>query len=71
MTVYKRPDCVIATETHIAAGLKFGSALAEDDISGDDGFTAEFFDTETLANTIASVFDTALSFFMSHRKLLG
>ena len=55
MTVYKRPDCVIATETHIAAGLKFGSALAEDDISGDDGFTAEFFDTETLANTMDSI----------------
>jgi len=71
MTIHKRPDRVITAEANIAAGLEFGSALAEDDVSGDDGLTAEFFNAKTLADAVASVFDTALSFFMSHKKLLS
>jgi len=71
ISVHERPDCVIATEADIATGLEFGSALAENDVSGNDGFTAEFFNAETLADAVASVFNTALSFFMGHEILFS
>jgi hypothetical protein len=71
VAIHKSPDRVVTAEADIAAGLEFGSTLAEDDIPGDDGLAAEFFNAKTLADAIASVFDTALSFFMSHKKLLS
>jgi hypothetical protein len=71
VAIHKSPDRVVTAEANIAAGLEFGSTLAENDVTGDDGFAAEFFNAETLANAVASVFDTALSFFMSHKKLLS
>jgi hypothetical protein len=71
VAVHKSPDRVVTAEADIAAGLEFGSTLAENDIPGDDGLAAEFFNSETLADAVASVFDTALSFFMSHKKLLS
>jgi hypothetical protein len=71
MTIHKRPDRVITAEADIAAGLEFSSTLAEDDVTGDDGLATEFFNAKTLADAVTSVFDTALSFFMSHKKLLS
>jgi hypothetical protein len=71
VAIHKCPDRVVTAEANIAAGLEFGSTLAEDDVTGDDGLAAEFFNAKTLADAVASVFDTALSFFMSHKKLLS
>jgi len=71
VAIHKSPDRVVTAEADIAAGLEFGSTLAENDITGDDGLAAEFFNAKTLADAVASVFDTALSFFMSHKKLLS
>jgi hypothetical protein len=71
VAIHKSPDRVVAAEADIATGLEFGSTLAENDITGDDGLAAEFFNAKTLADAVASVFDTALSFFMSHKKLLS
>jgi hypothetical protein len=71
VAVHKSPDRVVTAEADIAAGLEFGSTLAENDIPGDDGLAAKFFNAKTLADAVASVFDTALSFFMSHKKLLS
>lgn len=71
MTVNESPDGVIASEAHIATGRELGATLAEDDVACDDRFAAKFFHTETLADAVASVFDTALSFFMGHEILLG
>ena len=71
LAINEGPDGVIAAEADIQAGLELGSTLADDDVSGDDGFPAEFFHAESLADAIASVFDAALSFFMGHGILLG
>jgi len=71
VAIHKSPDRVVTAEADIAAGLEFGSTLAENDITGDDGLAAEFFNAKTLADAVASVFDTALSFFMSHKKSLS
>jgi hypothetical protein len=71
VAIHKCPDRVVTAEADIAAGLEFGSTLAEDDVTGDDGLATEFFNAKTLADAVASVFDTALSFFMSHKKLLS
>ena len=61
---------VIATETDALARVPLGPALTDDDIAGDDGLTAEFLHAAALAIRVASVFDTALSFFMGHGFLL-
>lgn len=71
MAIHKRPNGVVTPKADIAAGDELGPALAEDDIAGDDGFSAEFFYPETFADAVASVFDAALSFFMGHKMLLG
>jgi hypothetical protein len=42
-----RIKCVVLTTTNIVARVKFGAALAHNNIAGDYGFTAEFFDAES------------------------
>jgi len=71
VTVNESPDRVIASEANIATRSELSATLAKDDVTGDDGLAAKFFHTETLADAVASVFDTALSFFMGHEILLG
>jgi len=56
----------VASESDIAARMKFCSSLADDDIAGDDRFAAEFFDTEAFALAIAAVAGCSLSFFLCH-----
>jgi hypothetical protein len=60
-------DGVIAPKTDIAAGMEFRAPLAKDDVSRDDGLAAKFLDAETFAGAVASIFDAALTFFMSHK----
>ena len=60
------PDRVVTTESDIAARLKFCSALPDDNVAGDDGFSAKFFHAQPFALAVATVFDTSLSFFMGH-----
>src|SRR5438045_1416478 len=64
--VYQSENCVIATEPNVSSGQKFCAALTHNDIAGYNRFAAEFFDTQAFADAVASVFNTALSFFMSH-----
>jgi hypothetical protein len=66
IAVNQSKNCVIATQAHIFAGQKLRAALTKDNISGDNHFAAEFFDAQPLADTIATVLDAALSFFVSH-----
>jgi hypothetical protein len=61
-------DGMVTTKTDVAAWNPLRSALAEDDVACDDGFTAEFLDAKTLALAVATVFDGTLSFFMGHKK---
>ena len=56
----------VATTTHIAAGLVFGSALTHDYVARYDAFATELFYSEALAIAVAAVVRSALSFFMSH-----
>ena len=46
--------------------MKFCAALAHKDISGKDGFTAEFLYSEPLGVGITPVFCRSAAFFMSH-----
>lgn len=46
---------MVFTHTDTRTGVDFGSALANDDVAGDDGFTAEFFDAETSSGGITVV----------------
>jgi len=72
LAVDEGEDGVISPETDILAGQELRAALADDDVAGDDGLAAEFFHAETLANAVASVLNTALTFFMCHKlELFG
>src|SRR5262245_57865207 len=64
--VNQSKDCVIATETDVSSRQKLCAALTHNDVSGYNRLAAEFFHTQSFANAVATVFNTALSFFMSH-----
>jgi hypothetical protein len=57
---------VIPPNANIDAGMKFGSSLPDDDITGANRFTAILLYAEALAFTIATVAAGAATFFMSH-----
>ena len=48
-------DGVILAEADIGARLPPGAALADDDVAGDDGFTAVFLDAKAAAFGVAPV----------------
>jgi hypothetical protein len=66
IAIDQRKNGVIAAEADILAWQKLGSALAHNDVAGDDQFAAVSFYAETFANAVAAVLNAALSFFMSH-----
>jgi hypothetical protein len=49
--------------------MKFGTALAHEDIAGYDDFAAKFFHAQTLGLGIATVAGRARRFFMCHSLL--
>ena len=59
----------ISSQSDIAAGMIFGSALAENDVSGQYGFATEFFDSKSLTVAVSAVFGSTLSFFMCHIRI--
>ena len=59
-------ESVIPTHPDVLTCLKFGAALANDDRTRGNGFTAETFHAEALATAIATVARRSLSFFMGH-----
>ena len=66
VSVDERENGIITAETDVFAGEKFRAALANDDVTGDDHFATELFNTKPLTDAIAAVLNTALSFFVSH-----
>ena len=67
VTIYEGEDRVIPAKADIATREKFCSSLTDEDVARYDGLTAKFFHAQPFALTVASVFDTALTFFMSHK----
>jgi hypothetical protein len=57
---------VILAHSDVGTGMPFGATLADEDVTGDDCFSAEFFHAEAFAVRVASVFNGTLSFFVSH-----
>jgi hypothetical protein len=68
--VHERENGVIASEADVFTGKKFRAALADNDVAGDNHLAAKSFYAETLADAIATILNTALSFFMCHLKKL-
>lgn len=64
LAVVESEEGVITPHADVFTGVETSSALAQDDITGNDGFAAKLFDAETLAVAIASVLRSTLSFFM-------
>ena len=66
--IHEGEDGVIAAKADVPAGNELRSALADDDIAGDDDLSAEFLDAKTLALAVATVFDGSLSFLVGHKS---
>src|SRR5437867_8718646 len=66
VAIDQRKNCVIASKSHVFPGQKFRSALAHNNISSYNHLVSKSFHAEPLADAVATVFDAALSFFMSH-----
>ena len=62
LPVHECEDGVVAADADIDAGLPARAALADDDVAGDDGLTAEFLDAEAAAFGIAAVADEPPAF---------
>jgi len=59
----------ILAQTDVASGMIFGSALAEDDVSGQYGLATKFLYSEPLTVAVPAVFGSTLSFFMCHVRI--
>ena len=70
LTVGESEEGVIAAHADIGASMEAGAALADDNGSCGDCFSAEAFDAKTLAAAIASVAGRSLSFLMGHFRVL-
>jgi hypothetical protein len=57
---------IILSPADIESGVKLGSALADQDLSGFDVLSAESFHTQSLGSGISAVSRAALSLFMRH-----
>jgi len=51
----KRKERVVATDAYVCAGVKFGSALTDEDLAAVDALTAKALHAETLTGAIATV----------------
>lgn len=59
----------IFAQSDVASGMIFGSALAEDNVAGQNGFATEFLYPEPLTVAVPAVFGSTLSFFMCHVRI--
>jgi hypothetical protein len=57
---------MISAYANIVSGLEFGSPLADYNISGYDGLSAEFFNPKAFTVAVTPVAAAAARFFMSH-----
>lgn len=69
LAVHEGEQGPIAAGADVLARDKLRTALTHDDAAGADDMAAIFFHAKTLADAIASVAATALSFFMCHKFL--
>jgi hypothetical protein len=65
-TVYEGEDCVIPTKPNILSRQKLRTALANNNISGNDQLATELLHAQAFANAVASVLNAALTFLMCH-----
>src|SRR5207248_83810 len=66
VSIHQCKNRVIAAEPYIFPRQKFRSALTNNNVASNNHLAAKFFHTQPLADTVAPVLYTALSFFMSH-----
>ena len=66
VAVNQSKNGVIAAQANVLAGHELGTALANDNIAGNDGFAAKSLNSQPLAYAVAAVLYAALSFFMCH-----
>ena len=69
LAVGERKQCPVAAGADVLARDEFAAALADDDAARRDDRAAKFFYAEPLADAIATVANTALTFFMCHTKV--
>ena len=66
VAIGQREQRPVTPHTDIAAGVKLGAALADDNVAGDHCLPTKFLHTQSLACAVATVAGTALSFLMCH-----
>lgn len=66
LTVGQREQRVVLAHADIDAGMELGAALADENVAGQNGFTAIALDAQTLGMGIATVFGAAYAFFRCH-----
>src|SRR5258708_37619346 len=67
----QRKQRVIAAAADVAAGVKMGAALPNNNTAGSDALTAVDLDPQALAVRLSAVADRTLTFLMRHYYLVG
>ena len=57
---------IISTDLDVQARFDLGAALADEDVSGENGLTSKFFYTQPLCIAVATVSAGTTTFFMCH-----
>jgi hypothetical protein len=65
-TVDERIERMVFANAHVQSGVMLRAALANNDVAGLADFSAENFESESLAVRFATVFRTTYSFFVCH-----
>ena len=66
LTIYQGKNGMVLSETYVFTWMMLGTSLSDDDVSGDNGLSAEFLYTKTFTLRFSSVFGTTDTFFVSH-----
>ena len=66
VTVREGEERPIAADADVLAGVQFAAALTDEDVAGEDGLAAKFFDPEPFLVALAAVDGCALTFFVRH-----
>ena len=65
----KSEEGEIPSQSDVASGMIFSSALAKNDVSSQHCLPTEFLDAKPLTVAVPAVFGSTLSFFMCHDRI--
>lgn len=68
LAIHESEERPIAADANVLAGVEIRPALPDEDTAGSDNLASEPLHTEALADAVATIANTALTFLMCHKS---